>query len=117
MHAQGINPKAGIPLQCAKSISKHTVPAPVSNPQSKNLFNLIHPDLLVPLSVESLGRSKYMLTFVEVKTRYSDVNFLHQKSDTLPLIKAFCDKDNTQTQRYPRSFRSDQGFEFVNGDL
>ena len=29
----------------------------------------------------------------------------------------FCEKVNTQTQRYPRSFRTDQGGEFVNGNL
>ena len=39
---------------CAKYNSKHSVPLPVSNPQSKNPFDLIHSDLLVPLSVESL---------------------------------------------------------------
>ena len=58
-----------------------------------------------------------MLTFVEYKTRYSEVNFLHKKSDASRLIKAFFEKVNTQTQRYPRSFRTDQGGEFVNGEL
>ena len=92
---------------CAKNNSKHSVPLPVSSPQSKNPFNLIQSDLLGPLSFESLWRRKYMLTFVEDKTRYSEVNFLHKKSDAPRLIKAFCEKVNTQTQRYPRSFRTD----------
>ena len=39
---------------CAKYNSKHSIPPPVSNLQSKNPFDLIHSDLLVPLSVESL---------------------------------------------------------------
>ena len=52
----------------AKYNSKHSVSLPVSNPQSQNHFDLIHYDLLVPLSVESLERRKYMLTFVECKT-------------------------------------------------
>ena len=86
---------------CAKYNSKHSVPPPVSNQQSKNPFDLIHSDLLVPLSVECLGRRTYILTFVEEKTRYSEVNFLHKKSDAPRLIKAFCQKVNTQTQRYP----------------
>ena len=102
---------------CAKYNSKHSVPSPVSNPQSENPFDLIYSDLLVPLSVESLGRRKYMLTFVDDKTRYPEVNFLHQKSDTPRLIKAFYKKVNTQTRRYLRSFHTDQGGEFVNGDL
>ena len=102
---------------CAKYNSKHSVPPPVSNAQSKNPWDLIQSDLLVPLSVESLGRRKYMLMFGEDKTRNSEVNLLHKKSDALCLIKAFCEKVNTQTQRYPRSFRTHQGGQFVNGDL
>ena len=45
------------------------------------------------------------------------MNFLHKKSHARRLIKAFCEKVNTQTQRYPRSFRTEQGGEFFNGDL
>ena len=45
------------------------------------------------------------------------MNFLHKKSDAPRLIKAFCEKVNTRTQRYSRSFRTDQGGEYVNGDL
>ena len=102
---------------CAMYNSKHSIPAPVSNPQSKNPFDRIYLDLLVPLSVKSLGNDKYMRTFVEDKTPYSYVNFLHKKSDAPPLIKAFCEQVNMQTQRYPQSFHTDQGHEFVNGDL
>ena len=54
-----------------------------------------------------------MLTFVEDKTRYSEVNFLQQKSDAPPLIKVFCEKVNNPTQTYARSFRTDKGVEFI----
>ena len=58
-----------------------------------------------------------MLTFVKDKTSYTEVNFLHQKSDAPRLIKAFWEMVNTETERYPRSFRTDQGGKFVNRDL
>ena len=58
-----------------------------------------------------------MLTFANDKTRYSEVNFLHKKSHAPRLMKAFCEKVKTQTQRYPGFFRTDQGGEFVNRDL
>ena len=77
---------------CAKHNSKHSVPLPVWNLQSKNRFDLIHSDLLVPVSVESLCGRKYVLTFVEHKTRYSEVNFLYKESDAARLIQAFCKK-------------------------
>ena len=77
----------------------------------------MHSHLLVLLSVESRGHHKYMLTFVEDKTGYLEVNFLHMKSDAARLIKALCDKVNTQTQRYTRAFRTVYRGELVNGDL
>ena len=58
-----------------------------------------------------------MLTFVEHKTPNSEVSFLYTKSDAARLIETFVAKVNTQTQRYPLSFRKDQGGEFVNRDL
>ena len=58
-----------------------------------------------------------MLTFVEHKPRYSEVNFLHKRSDAPLFIKAFREKVNTKTQRYGQAFRTDQGGEVVNGDL
>ena len=102
---------------CAKYNSKHGVPTPVANAQSKNPLDEIHSDLLVPPSVESLGRRKYMQTFVEDKTHYSNLNFLHQKSDPRRMIKVFSKKVNTQRQRCPRSVRTDEGGEFANRDL
>ena len=44
------------------------------------------------------------------------MNFLHQNSDAPRLIEAFCEQVNTETQRYHRSFRTEQGGEFVNSD-
>ena len=58
-----------------------------------------------------------MLTIVKDNTHYSEVNFLYKKFDARRLIKGFCEKVNTQTQRYPRSLHTDQGGEFINGDL
>ena len=92
---------------CAKCNSNHSVPLSVSSPQSKNPFDLIHSDLLRPFSVESLRGCTYMRSYVEDKTRYSEVNFLHKKFDARRLIKAFCEKVNTQTQIYIGSFRMD----------
>ena len=93
------------------------VTVPVLNPQSNNPFHLIHSDLLVRLNVESPGRRKYMLTFIEYKRRYAEVNILDMKSDAPHLIQEFCNEVNTQTQRYSTCFRNDQGGEFDIGIL
>ena len=99
---------------CAKYHSKHAGPLPVSNAQSKNPFDLINGDLLVPLTVEYLGCRKYMQTFVVDKTRHSQLNFLHAKSYAPRLIKTFRENVNTQMETYPRCDRTDTGGEFVN---
>ena len=62
---------------CPQCHCKHCIALPVSNPQCKIPFDLIHSDLLVPRSVESLVRRKYMLTFVEDNMSYAHVHFLH----------------------------------------
>jgi len=80
-------------------------------------FDLVHSDLMGPFKVESLGKRKYMFTFVENTTRYAEVHFLYEKSDATRFIKAFCEKVKTSTERYPRSFRTDQGGEYVNKEL
>ena len=58
-----------------------------------------------------------MLSFVADKIRYDEVNFLHRKSDAPPHIHLFGKMVHTLAQRYHRSFHTDQGGEFVNGDL
>ena len=102
---------------CDKYNSKHAVPLPVSSSQSKNPFDLIPWDLLVPLRVESLRCRKYMLRFGEDKTRYSEINFLYKNPHATRLIRAFCKKVNAQTQKYRRSFPTDSGDQIVNGDV
>ena len=102
---------------CAKYNRQHSVPLPISTPQSKNAFDLIHTDLLQPLPVESLRCRKYMLTFDQHKTLYSAVNLRHKKSDAPHHIKVFSEQGNTQIQRYLRFFCTEQGGKFVTGDL
>ena len=104
-------------LESAEYNSKHSVPLPVSNPETMNSSDRTHSDLLVPLSGEYQEHRKYMVTFVEDNTRDSEVNFLHKNSDAPRLIEALCDQVDTEMQRYPRSFHTDQGGVFVNGDL
>jgi len=70
-----------------------------------------------PFKVESLGKRKYMLTFVENTTRYAEVNFLYKTSDTTCFIKAFYEMVKTSTERYPHSFITDQGGEYVHKEL
>jgi len=99
---------------CAKYNSWQSIPTTSENTKTLVPLDIVHSDLMGPFKVESLEKRKYMLTFIENTTRYTEVNFLYKKSDTRLLIKAFCEKVKTSTERYPRSFRTDQGNEYVN---
>ena len=70
-----------------------------------------------PFKVESMGHKKYMISLIDEFTRYAEVNFLFKKSDASRVLQTFCEKINTQTKRYSRSFHSDQGGEYINAEL
>jgi len=103
--------------QYATYNSKEQAHKPVDGPRSKELFDLIHTDLMGPFQVESIGHKKYMISLINDFTRYAEVNFLFKKSDASHILQAFCEKINTQTKRYPRFFRSYQGGEYINAEL
>jgi len=64
-----------------------------------------------------MGRKKYMISLIDDFIRYAEVNFLFKKSDASYVLQTFCEKINTQTKRYPRSFHSDQGGKYINAEL
>jgi len=70
-----------------------------------------------PFKVESMGCKKYMISLIDDFTRYAEVNLLFKKSDASRVLQTFCEKINTQTKRYPRSFRTDQGGEYIHTEL
>ena len=103
--------------QCAIYNSKEQAHKPVDGPRSKEPFDLAHTDLMGPFKIESMGRKKYMISLIDDFTRYAEVNFLFKKSDASRVLQTFCEKIKNQTERYPRSFRSDQGGEYINAEL
>jgi len=104
-------------FQYATYNSKEQAHKPVDGLRYKKSFDLVHTDLMRPFKVESMGCKKYMISLIDDFTRYAEVNFLFKKSDASCILQAFCEKINTQTKRYPRSFRSDQGGKYINAEL
>jgi len=102
---------------CAKYNSSQSRPTISNNMKTSVPFDLVHSDLMLPFKVESLGKRKYMLKFVENTTQYAKVNFLYKKSNATRFIKAFCEKIKISTERYLCSFRTYQGGEYVNEEL
>jgi len=103
--------------QCTTYNSKEQAHKPVNGPRSKEPFDLVHTNLMGPFKVESMRHKKYMIFLIDDFTKHAEVNFLFKKSDASRVLQSFCEKINTQTNRYSRAIRSDQGGEYIHAEL
>ena len=76
------------------------------------LLELIHSDLVGPLP-NSLGGSRYFVTFIDDLSRLSSISFLKAKSEALEQFKIFKAWTENQTQKSIKSLRSDNGGEYI----
>lgn len=83
-----------------------------SRSESKEILNLIHTDLVGPMEVESIGRAKYLITFVDDFSRMVFVYFTRTKSNTFETFKNFRAMIEKQTDRKMKILRSDNGGEY-----
>ena len=78
----------------------HKLPSPKQsmNRASKPL-ELIHTALCGPMNVDSIGGSKYMLTFTDDYSRYTTVYFITSKSKTLSKFKEYINMVENSTDQ------------------
>lgn len=86
-----------------KSSREYTVPGEV-----------IHTDVCGPMSVESLGGTRYILTFKDDATSFRFVYFLKHKSDVYDRFKVFEKLIRNKFGKAMKVLRSDNGKEFRN---
>ena len=100
----------------------HRLPFPkVAQQKSTKLLEIIHSDLCGPMQVDSLGGSKYVLTFTDDCSRYSVVYFLKRKSEVLSKFQDYINlvenvSGNTRvvkTLNIINTLRSDNGGEYT----
>lgn len=90
---------------------------PKHSEKPKEPRSLITSDLCGQFQTRSLGGSKYFLTLVDAATDYTEVLTLKHKSETTEAIKNYMEKCKTQFDKYPKTFRSDRGGEYLSTDL
>lgn len=83
------------------------LPFEKSENRSTELLQLIHSDLCGPMENESIGRSRYMLTFIDDFSKKVFCYFLRQKSDAFEKFTEFKAMVENQTGK-----RSDNGTEY-----
>lgn len=99
-------------------MGKHSrLPFKVSGKRSQGILDLVHTDLCGPMEVPSIGGSRYFLIFVDDCSRYTFVYFLREKSEVKDRFQEYKSLVEKQTGRVIKVLRSDNGREYVNGDM
>jgi transposase InsO family protein len=84
---------------------------------TKDVFDCIVSDVCGQMQVESQGKKKYFVTFIDVHTKYTTVEFIREKSEVAQVTINFIESLKTQFGRKPKVFRTDRGTEYLNATL
>ena len=101
----------------------HRVPFPKqSKNRSSKVLEVIHTDLCGPMQIESMGGSRYMLTFTDDYSRYTVVYFLKRKSEVLCKFQEYVNYvENISGCQVKKlniiTVRSDNGGEYVSNNF
>src|SRR5687767_3957279 len=64
---------------CIKFNLKYSTLKPPKKPRTRAPYDLVHTDLMGPITPQTQGKKKYTLTLIEDQTHYSEDDFLHSK--------------------------------------
>ncbi|KAL0400903.1 UNVERIFIED_CONTAM: Retrovirus-related Pol polyprotein from transposon TNT 1-94 [Sesamum latifolium] len=87
---------------------------PLSNSQAQKPFELVHMDLWGPYTAHTISGCSYVLTLLDDCSRSLWTFLLKHKSQVPATLKQFCTLVHNQYSTNMQTFRSDNGFEFLN---
>ena len=107
--------KIHIPTTCPIWVNSKLKNKPFKNSsnRAKHLFELIHMDLIGPIT-ESLYNNKYILSILNDNSRYGWVLFIKNKSDIFETFYNWFSKIKNILNTRIKFIRSDNGTEFKN---
>ena len=93
---------------------QHVQPFPTDGrTRGTRIGDIIHSDLVGPMSVPSPSGSRYMVIFKDDFSGYSSIFFLKQKSEAFEHFKYFVLRLEKETNNSVNIFRSDNGGEYT----
>ncbi|KAK2984954.1 hypothetical protein RJ640_013380 [Escallonia rubra] len=95
----------------------HRVSFPLALNKSPDPFMIIHSDVWGPSKVNSLGGSRWFVTFIDDCTRMTWVQLMKSKSEVNVLFQQFCKMIHTQNTARIQVLRSDNGGEYLSAEL
>lgn len=84
---------------------------------ARNVMDCVVSDVCGPLQVESLGRKRYFVTFIDVYSHHCKVYFIREKSEVPRIAMEYIEFVKTQIGRKPKTLRTDRGTEYLNNQL
>jgi len=117
---QGL-PKFQVPTSmctsCMKGKQHREIIPKKSNWRATQQLQLIHSDLCGPITPESHGNKRYVLTFIDDMSRKLWVYFLHEKSETFMTFKSFKNAVEKESGLSIAGLRTDRGGEFTSKEF
>ncbi|KAJ0937225.1 putative RNA-directed DNA polymerase [Helianthus annuus] len=105
------------PCDTCHKAKQHRIPFPLSDHKSKNVGNVVHLDVWGLYKRPSLDGYKFFLTIVGDYSRAVWVYLMKSKTEVFENIKNFYDLILTQFETKLKTFRSDNGSEFINTQM
>ena len=90
---------------------------PLTHQQSKRKLELVHSDVCGPLQVESIGGSRYSVTFIDDYSRCVSVFFIKHKTEVFEKFKIFEAMVTKECGEPITKLRTDNGGEYMSKDF
>ena len=90
---------------------------PVGEIRSRRKLQLIHSDVCGPMQKESIGGSKYFVTFIDDYSRCCSVYFIRHKSEVAEKFKEFELATTNECSENIEALRSDNGGEYCSEEF
>ncbi|XP_065091273.1 uncharacterized protein LOC135712243 [Ochlerotatus camptorhynchus] len=104
----------GYSVQFTKETCEVRRPFNNEGTRETEVLQLVHSDLCGPMEEESIGGSKYFLSFIDDASRKLVVYFLQSKTEVLECFKEYKALMENQTGKRIKGLRTDNGTEYVN---
>ena len=113
-----LNPKSDNPLSiCPACVfgkaTRSVIPKQRTSPRALHCLDLVHSDVCGPLEVQSVGGSRYFITFVDDHSNWVVVYTMRNKSEAFAKYKLFEKFAETHTGRKVKVLRTDRGGEYL----
>lgn len=95
----------------------HHLPFSPSNSKTTCPLELVHSDVMGPMEVNFLARSRYVLTFLDDYSHKAFIYFLKTKDQVTEKFKVFKNYVETETGSKIKQLRTDNGGEYCNNSM